>query len=140
MFFLHFLVVASALFCLSGGYKLGHQGEYPIHPAHTPVHEMTEMHLQKPVVPLVFLDIPVPEQLICVLLLLHQVLTQLTLIYFQGTQRLRIALGQLIGAFRLGRLDLLLLLLGRRVLNFSTGFWGELLYGMGLGFGLGVMG
>jgi hypothetical protein len=57
---------------------------------------VTEMHLQKPVVPFVLLHIPVPEQLIHIFLFLHQVLTQLSLLHLRRAHALRVALRQLV--------------------------------------------
>ena len=75
-------MVASALFCLPGANELGHEGENPVHSAHAAVHEVTGMDLQKPMIPFVLLQIPVPEQLIHIFLFLHQVLTKLSLLRF----------------------------------------------------------
>jgi hypothetical protein len=56
MLFLHFLVMTSTLFRLPGVHELGHTGENLIHPPQVPVHEVTVVDLEEPVVLLVFLN------------------------------------------------------------------------------------
>ena len=45
IFFLHFLMMASALFGLSGSYKQFHSLENLIHASHVSIDEMCEMNL-----------------------------------------------------------------------------------------------
>jgi len=64
VFFLHFLMVASALLGLPGAYKNGHCLEYFIHPPHMLIQKVMVVNFQEPMVPLVLLKDPVPESLV----------------------------------------------------------------------------
>jgi len=59
VFFLHLLVVASALFCLPGSDKKFHSLEYFVSPTHMTVDKVLVVNFQEPVIPLVFLGEPV---------------------------------------------------------------------------------
>jgi len=60
MLFLHFLMVASALFCLACIHKFFHCLEDFIHPAHVFVDKMGGVHLEEPVISFVLLKVPMP--------------------------------------------------------------------------------
>lgn len=66
MLFLHFLVMASALLCFSTTHEFCHTCEYAVHSSQATVHEVGVVNLEKPVVSLVLLHCPVPEQLVWV--------------------------------------------------------------------------
>jgi hypothetical protein len=52
---LHFLMVASALFCFAHAHEAGHAFEDPVQASHLPVQEVAVVNLQKPVVAFVLL-------------------------------------------------------------------------------------
>lgn len=56
VFFLHFLVMTSALLCFSSTYKFGHAGKDAVHAAQTAVHEVGMVDFEEPMVPLVLFD------------------------------------------------------------------------------------
>lgn len=58
MFFLHFLVMASALLSLSCLNKLFHSFEYFIHASHMFLKEVLAVNFQEPVISLILLVIP----------------------------------------------------------------------------------
>ena len=57
--FLHFLVMTSALFCLSSLYKVGHALENFIGPSQVLQHKVLIVQLQKPMIQLILLLSPV---------------------------------------------------------------------------------
>jgi hypothetical protein len=59
--FLHFLVMAAALFCLSWPHKDRHRLEDLVHPPHEFVEKMMVMGLKEPVIFLIFLDRPMSQ-------------------------------------------------------------------------------
>lgn len=99
MFFLHFLVVASALFCFTGPYEFGHEGKDAIHSAHGSVHEVAEMNFKKPVVTFVLFDVPVAEELIGIFLFFQHDLTEFSFLGFGGTLGFRVGFGEFVRAF-----------------------------------------
>jgi hypothetical protein len=58
VFFLHFLVVASALLGFSGLNELFHSFEYFVHSPHVLVQEVLTVDFEEPVISLIFLVIP----------------------------------------------------------------------------------
>ena len=56
VFFLHFLVMTSALLCFSSAYKFGHAGKNAVHAAQTAVHEVGMVDFEEPMVSLVLFD------------------------------------------------------------------------------------
>ena len=64
IFFLHFLVVASALLGLPRSDEDRHRLEYFVHPPHMLIQEVVVVNFQEPMIPLVLLKSPVPEFLV----------------------------------------------------------------------------
>ena len=58
VFFLHLLVMASALFGLSGANEYFHDFENLVGPAHVAIDEVLVVNFQEPMIPLVFLGQP----------------------------------------------------------------------------------
>ena len=58
VFLFHFLVMASALFCFSGAYKLGHGFEDFVHTTKMFVDVMFVVDFKEPMVPFVFFKLP----------------------------------------------------------------------------------
>lgn len=55
IFFLHFLMMTSALFSLTCSYEKFHSFEDFVHAPHVPIDEMRIMNLQKPMIFFIFL-------------------------------------------------------------------------------------
>jgi hypothetical protein len=96
VFFLHLLVVASALFGFAGTYEFGHEGKDTIHSAHGSVHEVAEMNFKKPMVTFVLLNVPVPEELIGVFLFFQHDFTEFSFLGFGGTLGFRVGFGEFV--------------------------------------------
>jgi hypothetical protein len=70
MLFLHFLMMASALLGLSSANKFSHTCKYSVHSPQAPVHEVSVICFQKPMISLILLQGPVSKLLIWVFLFL----------------------------------------------------------------------
>lgn len=56
-------MVAAALFCCTSGDKFFHGLKDPIHPTEVLIEEVIEVDLQEPMIPLMFLDLPMANSL-----------------------------------------------------------------------------
>lgn len=56
-------MVTATLLCCTSGDKFFHGLEDPIHPAEVLIEEVVEVNLQEPMIPLMFLDLPVANSL-----------------------------------------------------------------------------
>lgn len=59
IFFLHFLMVTTALFSLTRAYEICHCLEYLVHPPQMTVNKMVAMYLEKPVITFILFLMPV---------------------------------------------------------------------------------